>query len=184
VVKTNEVSLVTINQVNPIYVSFSVPEQYLQEIKRHMKDKKLVVEVFTSKNLKEPETGVLTFIENTVDTSTGTIRLKGTFANKERRLWPGQFIDVMLTLTVQYQAIIVPSEAVQTGQAGSYVFVVKDDSTVEVRTITVSRTIGGETVIDKGLRPDEQVVTDGHLRLVSGAKISIKNPKEGKVTPK
>jgi multidrug efflux system membrane fusion protein len=123
---------------------------------------------------------VITFIDNAVDSATGTIRLKGTFANHERRLWPGQFVNVVLTLTTQPNAIVIPSQAVQTGQQGPFVFVVKPDLTVESRPIAVGRTVDGETVIEKGLPAGEKVVTDGQLRLVPGAKVEIKSGLESR----
>ena len=121
---------------------------------------------------------MLTFIDNTVDTTTGTIKLKGTFVNKTKRLWPGQFVNVFLTLTTQPDAIVIPSQAVQTGQSGVYVFVIKNDMTVESRPVVVARSLDGESVIGKGLQPGEKVVTDGQIRLVPGAKVEIKTPAE------
>jgi multidrug efflux system membrane fusion protein len=118
-------------------------------------------------------------VDNTVDPATGTIKLKATFANPQRRLWPGQFVNVVLTLTEQPNAIAVPSPALQTGQTGAFVFVVKNDSTVESRTVTPGRTVQGLTIIDKGLTPGEVVVTDGQLRLVPGAKVLIKEGMAG-----
>ena len=174
-IKSNaDTSMVVINQIQPIYVTFSVPEQYLPEIKRYMAEGKLKVEAFLSKEDVNPEQGVLTFIDNAVDLATGTIELKGTFANKEKRLWPGQFVSAVLTLTSQPDAIIVPSQSIQTGQKGQYVFVIKNDLTVEDRPVIVGRTLNSETVIDKGLQSGERVVTDGQLRLVPGAKVEIK----------
>jgi multidrug efflux system membrane fusion protein len=170
--------MVTINQIQPIYVTFSVPEQYLNEIKKYMAAKKLNVKAFISKEDVMPEQGVLTFIDNTVDMATGTIKLKGTFTNKGKRLWPGQFVNVLLTLTMQPDAIVVPSQAVQAGQSGVYVFVIKSDLTVESRPVVVDRSLDGESVIEKGLQPGEKVVTDGQLRLVPGAKVEIKTSTE------
>jgi multidrug efflux system membrane fusion protein len=175
-----DTAMVVINQVQPIYVTFSVPEQNLQEIKSYMAEGKLRVEAFLSKEDVNPEQGVLTFIDNAVDLATGTIELKGTFANKGKRLWPGQFVIAVLTLTSQPDAIIVPSQSIQTGQKGQYVFVIKNDLTVEDRPVIVGRTINSETVIDKGLQSGERVVTDGQLRLVPGAKVEIKNKAEDK----
>ena len=120
-------------------------------------------------------TGELTFVDNAIDETTGTIRLKGTFSNEDRRLWPGQFVNVILTLSVQSDAVAVPSQAIQTGQRGLYVFVVKPDGTVENRAVVADRTFDGETVIAKGVLPGEQVVTDGQLRLVPTSKVSIKS---------
>jgi multidrug efflux system membrane fusion protein len=171
-------AMVIINQIQPIYVSFSVPEQYLSEIKKYMSSGKVKIEVFMTKGMDNPEEGFLTFIDNTVDIATGTIRLKATFANRERRLWPGQFVDVVMTLTTQPDAITVPSQALQTGQKGQYVFVIKDDLTVELRPVIISRTIVAEAVVEKGLRPGEKVITDGQLRIVPGAKVEVKNSPE------
>jgi multidrug efflux system membrane fusion protein len=167
--------MVVINQTQPIYVSFSVPEQYLLEIKKYMSSGKVKVEVFIIRGIDHPEEGILTFIDNIVDVATGTIKLKATFPNKEKRLWPGQFIDVVMTLTTQPDAILVPSQAVQTGQKGQYVFVIKNDLTVESRPVIISRTIGTEAVAEKGLQPGEKVVTDGQLRLVPGSRVEVKS---------
>ncbi len=174
VVKANDISLVVINQITPIYVTFSVPEQNLTEIKKYMAAGSLKVEAIIPNDEKRPEQGILTFIDNAVDNTTGTIRLKGTFANKEKRLWPGQFVNVILTLTTQPTAVVIPSQAIQNGQEGQYVFLVNADFSVESRPIIVGRVIENETVIEEGLRPGETVVTDGQLRLYPGAKVEIK----------
>jgi multidrug efflux system membrane fusion protein len=173
--QSNTPDLVTINQISPIYVTFSVPEQNLSRIRKLMAAGKLKVEAFSLDDEKVQE-GNLTFVDNAVDATTGTIQLKGTFDNREKRLWPGQFVRVVLTLMTQPGAIIVPSHAIQNGQEGQYVFVVKPDLTVESRPVTVDRSLGGEAVIEKGLQPGEIVVTEGQLRLVPGAKVEIKNP--------
>jgi multidrug efflux system membrane fusion protein len=174
-IKANDVPLITINQIKPIYVAFSVPEQNLAEIKKYRAaGKSLKVAAFLPNDATGPERGVLTFIDNTVDKTTGTIMLKGTFPNKKRRIWPGQFVNVGLTLTTQPHAVVVPSQAVQTGQQGHYVFVIKPDLTVEPRPVVVNRTINTETIIDKGLKAGELVVTDGQLQLFPGAKVEIK----------
>jgi multidrug efflux system membrane fusion protein len=175
VVKANDLPIVNINQINPIYVTFSVPEKNLPEIKKYKAARKLKVEAIVAGDEQHPEQGILTFVDNTVDATTGTIRLKATFENKERRLWPGQFVNAILTLTVQRDAVVVPSQAVQMGQQGQYAFVVKPDLTVESRSLVVSRMINGETVITQGLKPGEKVVTDGQLRLVPGAKVEVKS---------
>ena len=174
VVKANDIDLLTINQINPIYVAFSVPEQNLPEIKKYMAGRLLKVEALAPSDTGNAEQGVLTFIDNAVDKTTGTILLKGTFGNKERRLWPGQFVNVVLTLTTQPDAIIVSSQAVQTGQSGQYVFVIKPDLTAELRPVVVSRTLNNESIIEKGLQGGEKVVTDGQLQLVPGAKVEVK----------
>jgi len=178
-IKANaDASMVIINQIQPIYVTFSVPEQYLSEIKKYMSGGKVKVQAFITKGEENPEEGILTFVDNTVDPATGTIKLKGTFLNRVKRLWPGQFVDVVMILTTQPDALVVPTSAIQTGQKGEYVYVVKDDLTVEDRVITVGRTLNSEIVIDKGLQAGERVVTDGQLRLVPGAKVEIKKRSE------
>jgi multidrug efflux system membrane fusion protein len=174
IVKANDTELLTINQIIPISVAFSVPEQSLAEIKKYMARGLLKVEALPPNDTRGAERGALAFIDNAIDKATGTILLKGTFTNRRRRLWPGQFVDVVLRLTIQPNAIIVPSPAVQTGQQGQFVFVIKSDLTVEVRSVVVSRTINNQSIIDKGLKAGEQVVTDGQLQLVPGAKVEIK----------
>jgi membrane fusion protein, multidrug efflux system len=177
---TADNAMVVINQIQPIYVTFSVPEQYLPEIKKYISGRKIKVQAFITKGEDNPEEGTLTFVDNSVDPATGTIKLKATFANKAGRLWPGQFLDAVMTLTTQPNAIVVASSAIQTGQNGQYVFIVKDDLTVESRPVIVGRTLNSETVIEKGLQAGDKVVTDGQLRLVPGAKIQIKEKIEGK----
>ena len=174
--KENDIALVVINQITPIYVSFSVPEHYLTEIKKYMVLRNVKVQAAISNAEARPEEGVLSFINNAVDTVTGTIQLKGTFPNKEKLLWPGQFVNVVLTLTEVPNAIVVPSQAIQTGQQGQYVFVVKTDHTVETRPIASGLTFNNETVVQKGLSSGETVVIDGQLRLYPGAKVEIKSP--------
>jgi len=167
--------MVVVNQIQPIYVTFAVAEQYLSEIKKYMSGGKVMVNAFISKGEDNPEEGTLTFVDNTVDVATGTIKMKATFANKNKRLWPGQFIDVVMVLTTQSNALVVPTQSIQTGQKGQYVFVIKNDLTVEDRLVTAGRTFNSETVIDKGLQTGEKVVTDGQLRLVPGAKVQMKD---------
>jgi membrane fusion protein, multidrug efflux system len=173
-------AMVVINQIQPIYVTFSVPEQYLPEIKKYMSGGKIRIQAFITKVEDHPEEGSLTFVDNSVDPATGTIKLKATFVNKAMRLWPGQFVDAVATLTTQPNTIVAPSSAIQTGQNGQYVFIIKDDLTVESRPVIAGRTLDSETVIDKGLQAGEKVVTDGQLRLVPGAKIQIKEKTDGK----
>jgi len=174
IIKAEDINLVVINQIIPIDVTFSVPEQFLPEIKRYMASRNLQVETFIPMDEGRPERGMITFIDNAVDTNTGTIRLKGTFANTGRRLWPGQFVNVILTLTTQPNAILIPSQAVQTGQEGQYIFVIKPDFTAEQRPVVVGRTLNNETIIEKGLQAGEKVVTDGQLQLVPGTKVEVK----------
>jgi multidrug efflux system membrane fusion protein len=175
VVKANDIPILSINQIQPIYAAFAVPEMYLPEIKRAQAGRKLAVMVRVP-NESKPAEGVLTFIDNTVDPATGTIKLKATFTNHDRRLWPGQFADVSLTLSTDKNAVLVPSAAVQTGQNGQYVFVVKPDSTAELRNVTVSRVVGSDSVITSGVQAGEQVVTDGQVRLTPGKKVALSKP--------
>lgn len=176
VVKANpDNPMITINQVNPIYVTFAVPQQTLPEIKQHMAKGKLQVTAIIQGQEERPEEGTLTFIDNNVDLNTGTIKLKGTFTNADRRLWPGQYVNVALTLNQQSNAIVVPTQAIVTGQQGAFVFVVKPDLTAEARPVKVDRNIDNESVIASGLSVGEKVVTDGQIRLVTGAKVEIKS---------
>ena len=175
IVKANDTSpLVIINQISPIYVTFSVAEKYFPEIKKYMASGPLKVEAAVPKSDLQPAEGVLSFIDSAVDTTTGTILLKAAFPNEAHVLWPGQFVNAALTLTAQPDAVVIPSQAVQAGQAGTYVFVVTADLTAELRAVTAGRAFGQEVVIEKGVQPGEQVVTDGQLQLVAGAKVEIK----------
>ncbi len=174
VIKANDITLTTINQIAPIYVTFSIPEQNLSDIKKYTASGELKVEAIIPGD-DEPAWGHLTFIDNTVDRTTGTIRLKGTFKNSDRRLWPGQYVDVILTLTTERDRVVVPSQAVQTGQQGQYVYVIREDMTVEVRSVTPQRIYESWTVIAKGVFAGEKVVTDGQLRLAPGVKVEIKS---------
>jgi multidrug efflux system membrane fusion protein len=179
-VRTNDgTPLVTINQVTPIFVSFSVPEQHLPDIKDGMARGKLKIEAIIPQHENRPEIGELAFVDNTVDRTTGTIRLKGTFANPNRRLWPGQFVKFALTLADHPNAIVVPSQAIQVGQDRQQVFVLKSDSTVEVRQVVVNRTLNNDAVIEKGLQPGEKVVTDGQFLLGPGTKVQVKKEAKG-----
>jgi len=167
--------IVTINRITPVYVSFSVPEAQLPALKRYMAAQgTLPATALAPTDPGSPETGRINFIDNAVDATTGTIKVKGTFANEDRRLWPGQFVNVSVTLTSDPHAVVVPSPAVQTGQQGTYVFIVKPDQTVELRPVTVARLAGDETVLQTGVSVGDVVVTDGHLRLVPGGRISVK----------
>ncbi|MGA2515604.1 MAG: efflux RND transporter periplasmic adaptor subunit [Thermodesulfobacteriota bacterium] len=179
IIKAEDINLVVINQIVPIDVVFSVPEQFLSEIKKYMALGKLQVEALIPVDQNRPERGVITFIDNAVDTNTGTIRLKGTFANTDRRLWPGQFVNVTLTLTTQPNAILIPSQAVQAGQEGQYVFVIKPDFTAEQRPVVTGRTLNNKTVVEKGVQAGERVVTDGQLQLVPGTKVEVKTRPAG-----
>lgn len=175
-VKANdEKPLVVLHQVQPIYVNFSLPEQHLPEIKRAAAAGTLTVTAAVQDGGEHPARGTLAFIDNAVDRTTGTIRLKGLFANADRRLWPGQFATATLTLSVLPDAVVVPSPAVQTGQQGQYVFVVKPDMGVEQRPVKTGPSFKGETVIASGVQAGERVVTDGHMRLTPGAKVELKD---------
>ncbi|MGZ5430044.1 MAG: efflux RND transporter periplasmic adaptor subunit [Thermoanaerobaculia bacterium] len=167
-------ALVVINQVEPIYVTFSLPEAVLADVKRRAAAGALKVSALPNGPGLTPSEGTLSFIDNTVDTTTGTINLKATFPNRDRALWPGQFTNVSLTLATEVNAVVAPTQAVQAGQQGSYVYVIKADDTVEARTVVVRRTWQQWSVIDKGLLPGERVVTDGQLRLAPGAKVTVK----------
>jgi len=166
--------IVVIHQIQPIYVSFSVPEKYFPAIKAAKDLGNLPVAAIIAGDEPHPLQGMLTFIDNQVDPTTGTVRLKGTFKNSEKRLWPGQFVEVSLELASQPHALVIPAQAVQTGQGEQYVYVVKPDQTVDYRTVKVERVMDGEAVVQKGLAAGEQVVTDGQLRLVPGARVEIK----------
>ncbi len=185
VVKANDVAMVTINKVAPIYVTFSIPEQNLSEIKKYGAEGSLKVEALIPGDEKRPAQGALTFINNAVDTATGTIQLKGTFENRDKRLWPGQFVNVVVTLTTQRNAVVMPSAALQAGQQGQYVFVVKPDFTVESRPVVVARSFGDLSVVTQGVKPGEKVVTDGQLNLIPGTRVEIKDsqPQNGQVKP-
>jgi multidrug efflux system membrane fusion protein len=170
----DQLPLVVINQVSPIYVSFGVPEALLPELRRYMAIRDLHVEALPPNEEIAPATGSITFVDNQVDQTTGTIRIKATFPNSNRRLWPGQFVNVRVRLTSDPRALVVPSLAVQAGPEGQYVYIVKTDHTVEMRPVVVARTAGAETVLKEGVKPGESVVTDGQLRLVPGGRITIK----------
>jgi membrane fusion protein, multidrug efflux system len=177
-VRVNDAApLVVINQVTPINVTFSVPEQNLADIRRHMATGSLKVEARFQSDEARAEQGILAFIDNAVDRTTGTIKLKAEFKNAEKRLWPGQFINVALTLSTQADAVVVPLEAVQVGQEGQHVFVVKPDNSVEVRPVVVARTDEGEAVIASGLQPGEKIVREGQFLLGPESRIEVKDDK-------
>jgi len=182
VVKAPDDTLLTVNQIHPIYVAFAVPEQYLPVIRKQMDGKPMAVTA-TYENLDSPPPqGELTFIDNSVDTTTGTILLKATFPNEDNALWPGQFVQVTLTLSELTNAVVVPSQAVQTGQNGQFIYIVKPDQTVEERPVKTGIAFDGETVIENGLQAGETVVTDGQLRLAPGVMVSVKSSIQPVVT--
>lgn len=174
-VKVADVPIVVINQVNPIYVNFTVPQQYWPDIKEHVDRGALHVMATIPQDSGQLMPGTLTFVDNVVDSTTGTIHLRATFQNPQNRLWPGLYVNILLTLSEQPNATVVPAHSIVTTQQGSYVYVVKSDSTVEQRTVVPNRTIDDDTVVDKGVRPGETIVTDGQVNLIPGAKVEVKN---------
>ena len=168
----NDTALVVINRIKPIHVSFAVPETFLPEIRKYMSTGQLKLQALIPN--EKPSEGTLGAFDNSVDSATGTIRLRGDFPNEDERLWPGQFVDVVLNLTSKPNAIVVLSQAVQTGQQGPFVFVVKPDMRADPRPVELESSENGLSVIAKGLRPGEQVVTDGQSRLTAGSKVQIK----------
>lgn len=173
VLKENETPLAVIHQVRPIYVRFSVPERELPQIRRSMASGTPVVEVETADSA--PLRGGLHFVDSSVDPTTATVLLKGLFPNEDEKLWPGQFVNVALTLSVRPKAVIAPRRAVLTGQRGLYAFVVRPDGTVESRPVIAGNAMGEETVVEEGLHPGEQVVVDGQLRLAPGMRVEIRS---------
>lgn len=170
-----DTAMVVINQVHPVYVDFAVPEHKLPEVRAYMAKHKLGVEVSLPEQQGPAETGELSFVDNSVDAKTGTINLKGQFANADGRLWPGEFVNTTLILNQRNDAILVPSEAIQSGQEGSHVFVVQPGMKVEMREIVVGESLDNQTIVTSGLKAGETVVTDGQLRLIPGAKVTIKS---------
>jgi len=189
VVKANDAALVVIDQMQPIYVAFAVPERVLPQIRARDGERVPVSarlsdqrpgEVPESSAIRgEAAQGVLTFVDNAVNSATGTIMLKATFENKDESLWPGSFAVATVTLGEIRDATVAPSQAVQRGQQGQYVFVVKQDGTVESRPVVVAMQDERSAVIEKGLTPGETVVTDGQLRLAPGARVQIKGGAAG-----
>jgi multidrug efflux system membrane fusion protein len=182
-VTAESTELVTITELDPIFVTFSMPAIHLPEIKEYLAEGKLQVSATPQTTGAKPVNGSLTFIDNSVDPSTDTIKLKATFGNADRLLWPGQFARVSLRLTTLTHATVVPSEAVQTGQDGQFVFVLKPDSTVDLRTVTTGASIDQDTVINTGLTPGETVVTEGQLRLEPGTRVTRADPQTGEASP-
>lgn len=172
-VKVNDVALVVINRITPVFVSFNVPEKHLEAIRRYSAERALPVDVTSRDGSDIKETGRLSLLDNTVDTQTGTIHLKATFENARRRLWPGQFVDVTLLLNARQNATVVPTGAVQPGQKGQFVYVVKPDKTVEPRIVAVGRTLDHNVIVENGVNPGDVVVTDGQMMLYPGAHIIV-----------
>ena len=182
-VNANSTELVSITQLDPIYVTFTMAAVNLPQIKEHMAGGKLAVTATPQTSGGHPTDGSLTFVDNAVDPATDTIKLKGTFANADHALWPGQFARVSLRLTTLQNATVVPSQAVQTGQDGQFVFVVKEDQTVEQRPVTIGQASADDIVIATGLSPGETVVTEGQLRLEPGTRVTRADPTSGEAAP-
>jgi multidrug efflux system membrane fusion protein len=170
------IPLVTITQLRPIYVALTVPERYLADLRAAMAAGPVQVVATIPSQPRAPIAGTLTFIDNQVDVATGTISLKAKFANEDDRLWPGQFVNVTLTLGVQDDAVVVPNAAIQVGPNGPYVFVIRPDSTVELRLVRPDRTVDDKTVVAEGIAAGEQVVVDGQLRLGNGTRVNAQRP--------
>lgn len=177
-VKSNDLPIVTVNQISPIYVTFSLPEKRLAEIKRGMAAGRLKIAAVIPNEPGTTEIGTISFLDNAVNPATGMIKLKGVFANKSRKLWPGQFTDVLITLASRQNAVVIPTHAIQTSQQGEFVYVVKPDNKVEMRQVTSATSVGEETVIEKGLEVGETVVIDGQLRLTPGAVVESKEKQQ------
>jgi membrane fusion protein, multidrug efflux system len=172
-IKANDVPLATINQIQPIYVSFALPQGDLPELRAAMAQGPVTVRVLPQGDKGKPIEGKVAFFDNTIDTTSGTINVRASFANEDQRLWPGQYVDVSVLVRTDPNALVVPPAAVQVGQDGSYVFVIKTDNTAETRAVTVDRTVDGRAVIGKGLKSGDKVVTDGQLRLADGTHVRI-----------
>ncbi|MBU1986548.1 MAG: efflux RND transporter periplasmic adaptor subunit, partial [Proteobacteria bacterium] len=183
VVKANETPLVTINKLIPIRATFTIPEQSLSLVQQRLAAGPMTVAAEVPGTVGFSEKGLVSFLDNAVDPATGTIRLKGQFANEQRRLWPGQFVTLSLILEVREQAVVVPRQAVQTGQSGQFVFVVKADKTAEVRPVVPGPDYEAITVIDSGVQVGEQVVIDGQMRVIPGSKVEIKTVKKPEPEP-
>jgi membrane fusion protein, multidrug efflux system len=174
-VKVADIPIVIINQVNPIFVNFAVPQQFWPDIKKYMAQGTLHVKATVPRDAGGAEDGTISFVDNAVDPTTGTIHLRATFTNSQNRLWPGLFVNIVMTLSEQRDATVVPSESIVEGDKGPFVYVVKSDKRVEPRTVVTNRTVDGETVIDKGLQSGEIVVIDGQTRLQPNARVEIKS---------
>ena len=172
-IKANDVPLATVNEIQPIYVSVALPQNNLPELRKAMAQGPVTVQVTPAGDKGEPITGKIAFFDNTIDATSGTINVRSTFENADQRLWPGQFVNVSVLVRTDPNALVIAPAAIQAGQNGTYVFVIKDDNTAEARPVTVDRTVGGMAVISKGLSPGEKVVTDGQLRLSNGTRVQI-----------
>jgi multidrug efflux system membrane fusion protein len=174
-VRANDATpLVVINRIAPVNVSFAIPEAQLPALKRYLAQRALRVEASLPGDTAQASQGTVSFVDNAVDHTTGTITIKGSFPNEDLRLWPGQFVNVVVTLATDRAAIVVPTVAVQTGPEGQHVFVVRADDTVELRPVMVARASGTDTIVERGLAPGDTVVTDGQILLVPGSRISVR----------
>ena len=179
-IKANDTPyLVQLNQVSPIYLTFSVPESVLEQVRRYSSTRKLAVFAYPKGQTTSPPEGYLSFIDNGVDTTTGTVKLKATFTNKDRRLWPGEFADTVLQLAVAKNAIVVQTRAVQTGQQGEYVYVVTPESTAESRPVKTAGTYQDLTVVSAGVQAGERVIVGGHLRVAPNSKVVVQGAGSG-----
>ena len=172
-IKANDVPLASVNEIQPIYVSIALPQNNLPELRAAMAKGPVAVQVRPAGDKGEPITGKIAFFDNTIDSTSGTINVRSTFENSDQRLWPGQFVNVSVLVHTDPNALVIAPAAIQAGQNGTYVFVIKDDNTAEARPVTVDRTVNGLAVISKGLSPGEKVVTDGQLRLSNGTHVQI-----------
>jgi multidrug efflux system membrane fusion protein len=172
-IKSNDVPLAIVNEIQPIYVSIALPQNSLPELRAAMTKGPVTVHVQPAGDKGEPIAGQIAFFDNTIDATSGTINVRSTFENNDQRLWPGQFVNVSVLVRTDPNALVVAPAAIQAGQKGAYVFVIKDDNTAETRPVTVDRTVGGLAVISKGLSAGEKVVTDGQLRLSDGTHVQI-----------
>jgi multidrug efflux system membrane fusion protein len=174
-VRANDTApIVSINRITPVYVTFAIPESMLPQFKQYMAVRTIRVEARAPNDTGAASIGKIDFIDIAVDNTTGTIKVKGTFPNEDRKLTPGQFVNVTVTLTTDANATVVPTAAVQSGQQGTYVYVINTDNTVELRPVTVARTHGDDSIVRSGVKPGETIVTDGQLRLVPGSRVSVK----------
>jgi membrane fusion protein, multidrug efflux system len=172
-IKSNDVPLATVNQIMPIYVSLSLPQINLPELRAAMQRGPVTVQVVPQGDKGAPVEGKVAFFDNTIDTTSGTISVRASFDNEQQRLWPGQFVNASVLVRTDADALVVPPASVQVGQKGNFVFVIKDDNTAETRPVTVDRTVAGQTVISNGLKAGEKVVIDGQLRLNDGTRVQI-----------
>jgi multidrug efflux system membrane fusion protein len=177
IIKANDQTLIVINQIKPVSVSFAIPQAHLNLMRKHISAKKLDIEVKGQNDTEPPVKAEVEFLDNTVDPATGTIRIEAKVENEKELFWPGQFVNVTVNMVSENPVLVVPSQSVQPSQKGNYVYVVKPDNSVEMRLVTILRSAGGESALSQGVSEGETVVTDGHLKLMPGSKIEVKVPK-------